>query len=251
MRGKQLKGLFLGLAAASAAVGAVLLISCEGGSKGAGKVQFDPSNELHQVSYVVGRDMGNTLREMDAGLDLGVVALAMREAVDSIGPQFSDSALKAIDQRFRRELSEKRRQKRQAVEDAALAVANEFLERNRAIPGVVTTQSGLQYQVITEGTGKKPTENDKVKVHYHGTLPDGTVFDSSISRGEPVTLAVTGLIAGWTEALQLMSVGSKYRIVVPPHLAYGSRGARPPIGPNMALVFEIELLDIEKDSAKK
>ena len=246
MRGKQLKGLFLGLAAASAAVGAVLLISCEGGSKGAGKVEFDPSNETHQSSYVVGRDLGSTLREMDAGLDLDVVVMALREAADSVPAQLSDSAVAAINTRFRRELNEKRRQKRQVVEDAALAAANAFLEKNKAVPGVVTTESGLQYQVITAGTGKKPTLNDKVKVHYHGTLPDGTVFDSSVDRGEPVTFAVTGVIKGWTEALQLMPVGSKYKIVVPPDLAYGRRGARPPIGPNMALVFEIELLSIEK-----
>jgi FKBP-type peptidyl-prolyl cis-trans isomerase len=251
MRGKRLKGLFLGLAAASAAVGAVLLISCEGGSKGAGKVQFDPSDETHQASYVVGRDLGNMVREMDAGLNLDVVIIGLREAADSIGPQLSDSALAAVNARFRRELNEKRRQKRQEVEDAALAEANAFLEKNKAVPGVVTTESGLQYQVITAGTGKKPTLNDKVKVHYHGTLPDGTVFDSSVDRGEPVTFAVTGVIRGWTEVLQLMNVGSKYRVVVPPDLAYGRRGARPPVGPNAVLVFEIELLDIEKDSAKK
>jgi len=245
---KQLK--VFGLAAVSAAVGAVLLVSCEGGKSASSATQFDPSNEKHQASYVVGRDMGKSFRDMDVELDLDVVILALREAADSsTAPQISDSAVTAINTRLRREINEKRRQKRQEVEAANLAAANEFLAKNKTAAGVVTTESGLQYTVITEGTGKKPTLTDKVKVHYHGTLPDGTVFDSSVDRGEPVTFAVTGVIKGWTEALQLMKVGSKYKIVVPPDLAYGRRGARPPIGPNAALVFQIELLGIEPGDA--
>ena len=243
MRGKRLKGLFLGLAAASAAVGAVLLISCEGGSGGgAGKVKFDPSNDKHQASYVVGRDMGAALRDMDADFDLNILIMALREAVDSVRPQLSDSAITAIDARVRYEIHEKRRQK---IESSTLAAANAFLAKNKEVPGMVTTESGLQYMVITEGTGKKPAQTDKVKVHYHGTLPDGTVFDSSVDRGAPLTFPVSGVIKGWTEALQLMPVGSKYKIFVPPNLAYENRGRPPHIGPNAVLVFEIELLSIE------
>jgi FKBP-type peptidyl-prolyl cis-trans isomerase FklB len=110
--------------------------------------------------------------------------------------------------------------------------------------GVVTTESGLQYTVLNEGQGNKPTPSDKVTVHYHGTLLDGTVFDSSVDRGEPATFGVSQVIPGWTEALQLMNVGSKLKLFIPSNLAYGERGAGAKIGPNATLVFEVELLSI-------
>lgn len=119
-----------------------------------------------------------------------------------------------------------------------------FLEENKAKSGVITTESGLQYQVITEGTGAKPTETDRVKVHYTGTLLDGTVFDSSVERGEPATFGVTQVIKGWTEGLQIMPVGSKYIFWIPSDLAYGERGAGGDIKPNSTLKFEVELLEI-------
>jgi len=120
----------------------------------------------------------------------------------------------------------------------------EFLAANKNKPGVVTLPSGLQYQDIKEGTGPKPALTDRVKVHYHGTTIDGKVFDSSIQRGQPVELAVNGVIPGWTEALQLMSVGSKWKLFIPSDLAYGDQQAGPLIPPGSALVFDIELLDI-------
>jgi FKBP-type peptidyl-prolyl cis-trans isomerase FklB len=121
-----------------------------------------------------------------------------------------------------------------------------FLEDNKKKPGIVTLPSGLQYQVITEGTGPIPTATDKVKTHYHGTLIDGTVFDSSVQRGEPASFPVNGVIQGWQEALQLMKVGSKWKLFVPANLAYGERGAGEKIGPNTALIFDVELISIEK-----
>jgi FKBP-type peptidyl-prolyl cis-trans isomerase FklB len=121
-----------------------------------------------------------------------------------------------------------------------------FLAENKTKPGVVTLPDGLQYLVLKEGTGPKPTINDKVKTHYHGTLIDGTVFDSSVDRGQPISFPVGGVIKGWTEALQLMPVGSKWRLFIPSELAYGDRGAGPKIGPGAALVFEVELLAIEQ-----
>lgn len=121
-----------------------------------------------------------------------------------------------------------------------------FLAENGKKDGIVTTASGLQYEVIKKGKGAKPTTADKVKVHYHGSLLDGTVFDSSVDRGEPISFAVTGVIKGWTEALQLMPVGSKYKLYIPGELAYGTRGSAPKIGPMQLLVFEVELLAIEK-----
>ncbi len=119
-----------------------------------------------------------------------------------------------------------------------------FLAENSAREGVVQLDSGLQYQVLTEGSGRKPGLKDKVKCHYHGTLIDGTVFDSSVQRGKPAEFPVSGVIGGWIEALQLMPVGSKYRLFIPPDLAYGTRGAGGTIGPNSTLIFDVELLEI-------
>lgn len=119
-----------------------------------------------------------------------------------------------------------------------------FLAENSMRDGVVQLESGLQYQILAEGAGRKPGIKDKVKCHYHGTLIDGTVFDSSVQRGKPVEFPVSGVIGGWVEALQLMPVGSKYRLFIPPDLAYGSRGAGGTIGPNSTLIFDVELLEI-------
>lgn len=120
-----------------------------------------------------------------------------------------------------------------------------FLEVNAKKPGIITTASGLQYEVLTMGTGPKPTANDKVKTHYHGTLINGKVFDSSVDRGEPISFPLSNVIKGWTEALQLMPVGSKFRLFIPYQLAYGEKGAGGDIKPYSALIFEVELLGIE------
>lgn len=125
-------------------------------------------------------------------------------------------------------------------------VGEAFLAENRKQPGVVSLPSGLQYQVIKESTGVKPAATDKVKVHYTGSLLDGTIFDSSVQRGEPLEIAVNGVIAGWIEALQLMPVGSKWKLFIPSHLAYGDNGAGAAIKPGSTLIFEVELLDIVK-----
>ena len=131
------------------------------------------------------------------------------------------------------------------------AEGEKFLAENKTKSGVITTESGLQYQVVTEGKGAKPTADDKVKVHYTGTLLNGTKFDSSVDRGEPAEFGVGQVIKGWTEVLQLMPVGSKYIVWIPSELAYGERGAGADIRPNSTLKFEIELLEIVKDDAKK
>ena len=122
--------------------------------------------------------------------------------------------------------------------------SKQYLATNGKREGVITTESGLQYEVIKEGSGSQPKLTDKVSVHYHGTLIDGTVFDSSVKRGTPASFPVSGVIAGWTEALQLMHVGDKWKLTIPSELAYGDRGAGELIGPNAALIFEVELLQI-------
>jgi len=126
-----------------------------------------------------------------------------------------------------------------------IAKSKEFLAENAKREGVIELESGLQYEVITEGSGAKPKLSDTVTTHYHGTLPNGTVFDSSVDRGQPASFPVSGVIKGWTEALQLMNIGSKYKLFVPSDLAYGAQGAGNDIGPHQALVFEVELLDIK------
>ena len=127
---------------------------------------------------------------------------------------------------------------------ANLKAGQVFLEANKQKPGVTTLPSGLQYEVITEGSGIKPGAKNKVTCHYHGTLTDGTVFDSSVKRGQPATFPLNMVIKGWTEGLQLMSVGSKWRFFIPPQLAYGDRQTGAHIGPNSTLIFEVELLDV-------
>ena len=136
-------------------------------------------------------------------------------------------------------------QEKQAQQAKAQSKIGEiFLAENAKKDGITVTESGLQYEIITTGTGTKPTAQSRVKTHYHGTLIDGTVFDSSVQRGEPIDFPVGGVIAGWTEALQLMPVGSKWRLYIPHNLAYGERGAGPTIAPYSALIFDVELLDI-------
>jgi FKBP-type peptidyl-prolyl cis-trans isomerase FklB len=127
---------------------------------------------------------------------------------------------------------------------ANLKAGQEFLEANKSKPGVVSLPSGLQYEVITEGSGAKPSASNKVTCHYHGTLIDGTVFDSSVKRGQPASFPLNQVITGWTEGLQLMGVGSKWRFFIPPNLGYGDRQVSAQIGPNSTLIFEVELLGI-------
>ena len=143
------------------------------------------------------------------------------------------------------EVINKQMQAKEADKHKALAGAGEaFLAENAKKAGITVTASGLQYEVITQGTGAIPTASSRVKTHYHGTLIDGTVFDSSVNRGQPIDFPVNGVIAGWTEALQLMPVGSKYRLYIPHNLAYGERGAGASIAPFSALIFDVELIDI-------
>jgi FKBP-type peptidyl-prolyl cis-trans isomerase FklB len=136
-------------------------------------------------------------------------------------------------------------QRMQKLQANELAAAGErFLEQNAKRPEVVTTESGLQYEVLQEGTGRRPTRDDTVRVHYHGTLVDGTVFDSSVERGESIEFGVSGVISGWTEALQLMQEGARYKLFIPQQLAYGASGAGGAIAPYSTLVFEVELLAV-------
>ncbi len=135
------------------------------------------------------------------------------------------------------------RKNEQASEN--LKAGQNFLEANKNKPGIVTLPSGLQYEILTEGTGAKPSATSNVTCHYHGTLIDGTVFDSSVQRGQPATFPLNKVIKGWTEGLQLMNTGSKWRFFIPPHLGYGDRQVSAQIGPNSSLIFDVELLEVK------
>ncbi|WP_417760302.1 FKBP-type peptidyl-prolyl cis-trans isomerase [Shewanella sp.] len=194
-----------------------------------------------QASYGVGRQLGEQLAANSfEGLDIPAVQAGLADAFAG-----NESAVSTEDLHVAfTEISTRIKKAQEEAAEAAAAEGTAFLAENAKRDGVVVTESGLQYEVINEGSGEKPTYNSTVRTHYHGTFIDGNVFDSSVSRGEPVEFPVSGVIAGWTEALQLMPVGAKYRLYVPHELAYGERGAGAAIPPYSALVFEVELLDI-------
>jgi FKBP-type peptidyl-prolyl cis-trans isomerase FklB len=202
--------------------------------------------EKQKGSYAIGYSMGATLRKQIGAeaVDVGAFLQGMQQSLS--GQKASMSAIEQ-ERAFKAFITTVQAQQMKKASEAQLSnkkKGDDFLANNKKQKGVVVTPSGLQYQVLKEGTGKRPTPNDEVKVHYHGTLTDGTVFDSSIDRGEPVTFRVNRVIPGWTEALQLMKEGAKVRVVIPADLAYRQRGAPPKIGPNETLVFEIELLKV-------
>lgn len=194
-----------------------------------------------QVSYGIGRQMGEQLLSNPfEGLSHEAVVEGLADILAGRASQVPEDQLQAA---FR-SLSERMRAAQAEQAKTAAAEGEAYLAENARRAGVVTLASGLQYEVITEGSGARPDRSSTVRTHYHGTLIDGTVFDSSYNRGEPAEFPVGGVIAGWTEALQLMPVGSKWRLHIPYQLAYGERGAGGAIAPFAALVFDVELLAI-------
>ncbi len=202
-------------------------------------LKMNLDNELDKVSYSLGVNIANSLKSQ--GLE-SVNSTAFSAALDATfngTPVLIDmQASQMILQEYFGKIQEEQTK-------AARAEGENFLKENAKREGVITTASGLQYEVMTMGTGAKPVATDKVKTHYHGTLLDGTVFDSSVDRGEPISFPLNGVIKGWTEALQLMPVGSKFKLFIPSDLAYGAQG-QGAIQPHSALIFEVELIDIEK-----
>lgn len=194
-----------------------------------------------RVSYGIGRQMGNQLAsESFEGVDPQAVAAGVVDALQGQASAVDRGDLEAAFQEIGQRMQAQ--QKQQASSLAAEGEA--FLAANAKKEGVTVTESGLQYEIINAGSGATPQASSTVKTHYHGTLIDGSVFDSSYDRGQPAEFPVNGVIAGWTEALQMMPVGAKWRLYVPYNLAYGERGAGGKIGPYTALIFDVELLDI-------
>jgi len=193
------------------------------------------------ASYGIGLQMGQQLADNPFdGLDIAAVAAGLAAAFYGEEPEVSEDQIRqafgVISERMQAAEAEKAK--------LAAAACEAFLAENAKKAGVTVTASGLQYEVLTAGSGKTPGRNDKVRTHYHGTLIDGTVFDSSYNRGQPAEFPVSGVIAGWTEALQLMQEGAKYRLYIPHNLAYGERGAGGAIKPYSALIFDVELLNV-------
>lgn len=193
---------------------------------------------MEKVSYALGLSLGNNLLGSGVtALDYAKLAKGIQDVMEQKEPEISYQDAQAIINDFFQALQAK-------VSEAAQAEGKAFLEANAKREEVITLASGLQYEIMTAGTGATPKASDSVKVHYHGSLIDGTVFDSSVKRGEPATFGVTQVISGWVEALQLMPVGSKWKLFIPSDLAYGAQGAGQAIAPHSTLVFEVELLDI-------
>jgi FKBP-type peptidyl-prolyl cis-trans isomerase len=178
----------------------------------------------------------------DLKLNSEVIKAGLEDAYKE-APKLTDAEMQTILTSLQQKLQDKRMKEQQQASSKNLEKADAFLAKNKSANGVKTTASGLQYQVMKEGNGVSPKATDNVKVHYHGTLLDGTVFDSSVQRGEPAEFPLNRVIPGWTEGLQLMKKGAKYKFFIPPGLAYGAQGAGT-IGPNSLLIFEVELIDV-------
>jgi len=209
----------------------------------------DPSlkTQKDKVSYSIGLDIGGNLKNQSIEIDPKLLAQGIQDAVSGGKRLLTEEEVQGVMMAFQQEMQAKAATRAKEAGDKNLKEGSTFMADNKKKKGVTTLPSGLQYKIITAGTGKKPKATDTVTTHYRGTLIDGTEFDSSIKRGEPASFPVSGVIPGWTEALQLMPVGSKWQLVVPPDLAYGPRGAGQQIGPNATLVFEVELLSIQEE----
>jgi FKBP-type peptidyl-prolyl cis-trans isomerase len=202
------------------------------------------NTDEQKLGYIIGMDIGNSLRQQGAEVDLDALVDAIRATFNGEELAMTTEEAGAVRQAFIQKRQEAQQAETAAAGSANLVEGQKFLAENKLQEGVQTTDSGLQYKVMTMGEGAKPAATDTVKVHYRGTLLDGTEFDSSYARNEPISFGLNRVIAGWTEGVQLMPVGSKFMFYIPPELAYGEGGGGP-IPPNSTLIFEVELLEIE------
>jgi FKBP-type peptidyl-prolyl cis-trans isomerase FklB len=199
-------------------------------------------NQKEKTSYIIGMDIGNNLKKQSIDVDPNILAKGVKDALAGGKPLLTEQEIRETMTAFQKEMMAKQ----EVVAKKNKEQGDAFLAENKKKEGVKTLPSGLQYKVIKAGTGKKPKLSETVMAHYRGTLIDGTEFDSSYKRGQPATFQVSGVIPGWTEALQLMEEGAKWQLFIPSNLAYGERGAGGVIGPNATLVFEIELISIQE-----
>jgi len=221
---------------------AMLLISCQNNAQEVKELKTHKDS----VSYAIGLNIGQNFKMQFIDIDPLVLAAAINDVLQEKEGLMSEEQAQQVMMDYQTELMAKQEEERQIQGEKSKTEGEEFLEKNKKKEGVQTTASGLQYKVITMGDGPKPTAEDRVKCHYKGTLISGKQFDSSYDRGEPAVFPVTGVIAGWTEVLQMMPVGSKWEVYIPSELAYGERGAGQDIPGNSTLIFEIELISIEQ-----
>lgn len=198
-----------------------------------------------KVSYCIGIDIGRNFKQQQIEINPEILIKGMKDVLAGASLSMTDDEMREVMMAFQSEMMGKMEERSKHAGEKNKTEGETFLTENKKKPGIVTLPSGLQYKILVEGKGKKPSLKDTVTAHYRGTLIDGTEFDSSYKRGEPASFAVTGVIKGWTEVLQLMKVGSKWQVYIPSHLAYGDRAASQEIGPNSTLIFEIELIAVQ------
>jgi FKBP-type peptidyl-prolyl cis-trans isomerase FklB len=229
------------------AVAVLALVSCSAKEK-----ITELKTDDQKISYMLGQDMGSYLKKMGANIDKAALFQGIDDTLSGAKPLLTPEQVVTLKEAFGKKMQEEQMAKAKVAGEKNVKEGAAFLEKNKAEKGVITTASGLQYTILKEGAGPKAKATDMVTVNYRGTLIDGKEFDNSYSRGQPATFPVTGVIPGWTEALQLMNAGSKAKLVIPSNLAYGERGAGQDIGPNSTLIFEVELVSIApaKESAQ-
>ncbi len=215
------------------------------GSASGGAQSSTLTTDKDKQSYAIGVNIGQSLKHDGLDVDPNIVAQGLKDAMTGAKSQLSDAEAQEAMTKLRTELIARKNEEMQRLGEANKKAGEQFLAANKTKEGVVTLPSGLQYKILKEGTGPKPTASDSVVCDYRGTLIDGTEFDSSYKRGQPETIGVTQVIKGWTEALQLMPVGSKWQLYIPSDLAYGAKGAGNAIGPNSTLIFDVDLLSIK------
>ncbi len=198
-----------------------------------------------KVSYAIGMNVGTNLHKESVEVDPAVLLQGLKDGIAGSKPLLTEEEARALLMQLQEETRKKEAAKAQQMGGANKTEGEAFLAANKTKEGVITLPSGLQYKILKAGTGPKPSASDSVVCNYRGTLINGAEFDSSYKRGQPATFPVSGVIKGWTEALQLMPVGSKWQLFIPPQLAYGERGAGADIGPNATLIFEVELISIQ------
>ena len=230
----------------TAIVGICLLAGCTQ-QDASTQVTGPITSDVDKASYSIGLNMGKQMAQLKDNINFTMVNQGISDAFTGAELKLTDDEVRAALSEFQQRIQQAQIDKTTKASELNKTAGDAFLASNKAAQGVVVTESGLQYKVITDGTGETPKSTDTVVTHYRGTLIDGTEFDSSYKRGQPATFPVTGVIKGWTEALQKMKVGSKWELVIPSDLAYGERGAGQNIGPHSVLKFEIELLEIKKE----
>ena len=209
------------------------------------------TTQKDKFSYALGMNLGTTLHKQAVPVDPNILARGLKDALAGGKTALTEDQARAALMEVQNEMRKKQQEQMQMAGEASKKEGEAFLAANKSKDGVVTLPSGLQYKILTQGTGPKPTTSDSVVCNYRGTLINGTEFDSSYKRGEPATFPVSGVIKGWTEALQLMPVGSKWQLFVPSDLAYGERSPGPEIAPDSTLIFEVELLSIQNKGAEQ